>query len=477
MTRPLRFLLNGSPVSLAEAPAQRTLLDWLREERRLTGTKEGCNEGDCGACTVMISDPQPEGGHRWQVRNACILLLPMLHGRAVRTVEGLGEGGAFHPVQEELVRHHGSQCGFCTPGIAVALAAAHADGRRDFDTALAGNLCRCTGYASIIRAAEAAAEAPAPGWVKEDLARLDDLAAPGPLTGPGWIAHDDVDAFAAWYRDHPEARLVAGATDVGLWVTKKLMDITPVAFLHRLKRLKRVEVTTTHITFGALAPIEALRVRLAEDAPQLGAFLSRFGSEQVRAAGTVGGNIANASPIGDSLPLLIALGATLRLRRSETRREMPLEDFFLDYGVQDRKSGEFVEAVTLPRPRAAEGRLVRAWKISKRRDQDISAVAGAFDFVIANGTVSTARIAFGGMAATPRRARATEAALVGRPWTEATIRAAGEALAEDFTPISDMRASARYRMEAARGLLERLWHESRGTGPIEIDRVLEEAAR
>ena len=477
MTQPLRFLLNGTPVSLAEAPAQRTLLDWLREERRLTGTKEGCNEGDCGACTVMISDPLPGGGHRWQVRNACILLLPMLHGRAVRTVEGLGEKGAFHPVQEELVRHHGSQCGFCTPGIAVALAAAHAAGRHDFDAALAGNLCRCTGYAPIIRAAEAAAEAPAPAWVTADLARLDDLAGPGPLEGPGWIAHDDVDEFAAWYRDHPEARLVAGATDVGLWVTKKLMEITPVAFLHRLGALKRVEVTATHVTFGALVPIDDLRAHLAKDAPELGAYLARFGSEQVRAAGTVGGNIANASPIGDSMPLLIALGATLRLRQGAARREMPLEDFFIDYGVQDRRPGEFVEAVIVPRPQPVVGRLVRAWKISKRRDQDISAVAGAFDITIESGTVSAARIAFGGMAATPKRARATEAALIGHPWSEATIGAAAEALAADFTPISDMRASARYRMEAARGLLQRLWLESRGAGPVEIDSVFEELAR
>ena len=442
------FLLNGETVRTADEPALRTLLDWLRDGRGLTGTKEGCNEGDCGACTVMVTDAE---GTR--ALNACILFLPQLHGKAVRTVEGLaGPDGTLHPVQRALVEHHGSQCGFCTPGFAVSMATAHLNGRRDHDDQLAGNLCRCTGYAPIVRAAEAAAQAPVPAWIAADAAALAALAeARAAGANADAVVPRTADDLADWYAAHPGATLVAGATDVGLWVTKQLRDLSPVAFLGHCEDLRRIERRGDRIRVGAGVTIARLRAEVAESHPSFAELLRRYGSEQVRSAATIGGNIANGSPIGDGPPALIAMGATLHLRRGTDRREMPLEDFFLAYGRQDRQPGEFVEAVSFP----AASPALRCYKVSKRFDQDISALCGCFNVTCDGATVIAARIAFGGMAATPKRARAVEAALVGRPWTPATAEAALPAFAEDFTPIDDMRASAGYRLEVARNLLLR----------------------
>ena len=437
----IAFLLNGTPVRVSGGDPTRTLLQWLREERGLTGTKEGCNEGDCGACTVMVTDVD---GTR--ALNACILFLPQLHGRAVRTVEGLtGPKGEIHPVQAAMVDHHGSQCGFCTPGFVMSMAAAQVTGATDHDDYLAGNLCRCTGYAPIVRAAEAVAGTEAPGWMAGAL----------PKVGPAPFAPTSSDDLAAWYAAHPDATLIAGATDVGLWVTKQLRDLPEVAFLHACADLQRIERDGDRLRIGAGVTIAALRKAVAGTHPAFAELLRRFASEQVRQAATVGGNIANGSPIGDTPPALIAMGALLHLRKGETRREIPLEDFFLDYGKQDRAKGEFVEAVTIP----ASAPGLACYKLSKRFDQDISAVCGCFNLTVEGSRIASARIAFGGMAGTPRRASAVEAALLGRPFARATFEAALPAFAADFTPLTDMRASKEYRLETAANMLLRYFLE------------------
>jgi len=442
----IAFVLNGTPVRVTGESPTRTVLDWLREEHGLCGTKEGCNEGDCGACTVMVTD---DAGSR--ALNACILFLPQLHGKALRTVEGLeGPDGAPHPVQRAMVDHHASQCGFCTPGFVVSLAVAHGQGATDHDDRLAGNLCRCTGYAPIIRAAVAAARAPVPGWMREDLGALKAASLE--------FAPESADALAAWYLAHPDAVLVAGATDVGLWVTKELKALPEVAFLNRCTDLQRIDKVAGGWRVGAGVTIQALRTAMAAPHPAFAELLRRFASEQVRGAATIGGNIANGSPIGDTPPALIALGATLHLRRGMVRREMPIEDFFLEYRKQDRQAGEFVEAVTIPE--IAPG--FACYKLTKRFDQDISAVCACFNLTVKGSKIESARIAFGGMAGVPKRAAAVETALTGKGWTLAVIEAAARAFAQDFTPMTDMRASAAYRLTTAENLLVRYFHDRNG---------------
>jgi len=457
MSEEVSFLLNGQPVRISGQPSTRTLLDWLREDRGLTGTKEGCNEGDCGACTIILTDDR---GSR--AVNGCILFLPQLNGKAVRTVEGIsGPGGEMHPVQAAMVEHHGSQCGFCTPGIVASLAAAHSNGETAFDDVLAGNLCRCTGYAPIIRAAEAAAAEPVPAWMQTDREAVAALGA-SPLP----FAPTSADDLAIWYAETPDATLIAGATDVGLWVTKALRDLAPVAFLGGCEDLKTISEDASGMHVGAMVSLTELHAAIAPRHPSFAEMLRRFASTQVRNAATIGGNIANGSPIGDAPPALIALGAQLHLRKRDTRRTIPLESFFLDYGKQDRAPGEFVEGITIP----DQPDRLRCYKLSKRFDQDISAVCGCLSITVENGTVTEAKLAYGGMAGIPKRATHAEAALVGQPWTEDSVRAAMAAYAADFTPLTDMRASAEYRLETAANMLLRYFHEDQGvaTNVLEV---------
>jgi len=446
----IAFLLNGDPVVLTEVEPDRSLLDWLREDRGLCGTKEGCNEGDCGACTVMVTDR--EGA---RAVNACILFLPQIHGKAVRTVEGIaGPNGTLHPVQRAMIDHHGSQCGFCTPGFVVSMAVAHLNRQHDFNDRLAGNLCRCTGYAPIVRAAQAATDQPTPAWMVEDPGQIETV---DPNSGNIFIP-EDADGLAAWYAANPDAILVAGGTDIGLWVTKQLRDLPQAAFLAAVRDLSNIEIGEETVRIGATATVADLAISMAGIHPDFTELLRRFGSAQVRNMATIGGNIANGSPIGDGPPALMALDATLHLRHAETRREMPLESFYLDYGVQDRRPGEFVEAISFPR----QPDRLRCYKLSKRFDQDISAVCGCFNIAISNGIIAGARIAFGGMAAIPKRAAHVENALIGQAWTADTIAATWEAWSQDFTPMSDMRASASYRLTAARNMLTRYFLEDIG---------------
>jgi len=435
----VQFLLNGEPQNVQVDEPTITLLDWLRETQGLTGTKEGCNEGDCGACTVVVGD-----GRSTQALNACILFLPQLHGRTVRSIEGLG--GA-HPVQDAMVDLHGSQCGFCTPGIVNSLVAAQIRRDRDHDDVLAGNLCRCTGYAPIIRAADRAFDAPLPDWAGEaiDVPKVE-------------FAPASLDELADWYAANPDATLIAGATDVGLWVTKGLRSLPKVAFLSRCADLQQVTHDDRAVRIGAAVTMDRVHALLHEMHPSYAEMVRRYGSTQVRAAATIGGNIANGSPIGDNPPALIALGATLHLRHGANSRDIAVEEFFLDYGKQDRVAGELVTGVTLPN----KAPNLRCYKISKRFDQDISALCACFNIELNRGKVVSARLAFGGMAGIPKRASAVEAAMVGQDWSLATAQAAALKMGQDFSPLTDMRASAEYRLRVAQNLLVRYFHDLSG---------------
>ncbi|MCR4266166.1 xanthine dehydrogenase small subunit [Nitratireductor sp. ZSWI3] len=479
----IRFLLNGEAVALRDVKPDETLLDHLRLQRRLTGTKEGCAEGDCGACTVLVGRLQA-GGLVYESVNACIRFVGSLDGCHVVTVEHLKRpDGGLHPVQQAMVDYHGSQCGFCTPGFVMSLYALWMrepqPSDRAIEKALQGNLCRCTGYEPIVRAAHAISsygdasadplKAERDAVTKSLVAMKDGARVEIGSGGERLVVPASLDDLAAVLEAEPKATIVAGATDVGLWVTKLMRDIAPVVFIGGLDELHGIEEDGNVIRIGAGVSYTEAFALLARRIPPLADLIDRIGGEQVRNMGTIGGNIANGSPIGDTPPPLIALGATLTLRKGGARRTIPLEDFFIDYGKQDRAPGEFVEAVNVPVP-GAETRF-EVWKISKRRDEDITAVLGAFNIAIADGKVASARIAYGGMAATPKRAKAVEAALVGKPWTAESIEGALSAFEEDYKPITDMRASADYRMLAARNLLRRFFLDGvAGHVPLQVSR-------
>ena len=479
----IRFILNDRDVSLSALSPTATLLDFLRLERRLTGTKEGCAEGDCGACTVLVGRLSGDS-LVYESVNACIRFVGSLNATHVVTVEHLAaEDGTLHPVQQAMVDYHGSQCGFCTPGFVMSLyglwLSTDNPGRVDIEKALQGNLCRCTGYEPIVKAAEAVARA-RPDSVFDPIlkvraeisARLkalktDETIVIGPedarLIVPGTTA-----ALAEIMEHQPKATIVAGSTDVGLWVTKQMRPINPVVFINGLDELQMITETGEGITIGAGVSYTAAFETLSRHYPAFGGLIDRIGGEQVRNMGTIGGNVANGSPIGDSPPPLIALAATVTLRSTADVRTLPLEDFFIQYGVQDRKASEFVESIFVPA--LPVGDRFAIYKITKRRDEDISALCAAFRISLdAQNRVTAARIAFGGMAGTPKRAPAAEAALVGRLWNEETIAAAQLALEQDYQPLTDWRATAAYRMLAARNLFTRFFLETSGE-PSELKR-------
>jgi xanthine dehydrogenase small subunit len=468
----IRFLRKGKTVELVDVAPCATLLDYLRLRERATGTKEGCAEGDCGACTVAVGS-LADGRVRYQPVNSCICLMGQLDGKEVVAVDDLAEAeDGLHPVQDALVHHHGSQCGFCTPGFVMALFTLyHTSEPVDRETVndwLAGNLCRCTGYRPIIAAAlDACRGRPADSYVRrerETAARLAALAPPGDIfigsEGRFLAVPASVETLASLYEKYPEAVLVAGATDVGLWITKQLRDLERGIFLHRAG-LDSIEDEGDRLSIGATVTYAQAAPYLAALDSDLDVLLRRLGSRQVRAVGTIGGNIANGSPIGDMPPALIALGAEIELRCGDTLRTMPLESFFLDYGTQDRRPGEFLIRVRVPK--LARHQAFRCFKISKRFDQDISAVMGAFRLTLSGRRITEARIAFGGMAATPRRAPRAEAAITGVSLDDRSSRQpAIEALDLDFQPIDDLRASAAYRRLTARALLDKALREIAG---------------
>ena len=486
----LRFRFRGGDVELRQFSPRATVLDWLREDMGAKGTKEGCAEGDCGACTVVVGE-LAGNGVRFRAINSCIQFVPTLDGKELITVESLkSSDGALHPVQRAMVDCHGSQCGFCTPGFVMSLFAlyksAEAPSRDEINDALAGNLCRCTGYRPIVDAAQkmydyghdtkatheswmncsfaSPNESKSNGGEREMVERLRSIQRRDTLAlsngGRAYFAPATLSELAALREAHPDARILAGGTDVGLWVTKQLRELPTVLYTGNVAELKRIDTTDTHLDIGAAVSLTDAYAAIVAEYPDLDELARRFASPPIRNAGTLGGNIANGSPIGDSMPVLIALGATLVLRKGRKTRELPLDQFYLAYQKTALAAGELVERILVPRARPHEH--VRSYKISKRFDQDISAVCGGYRLVVERGVVREAHVAYGGVAAIPKRAAHCEQALAGKPWNDETVRMAMAALDRDYAPLTDMRASAAYRRTVTRNLLQRLYLETSG---------------
>lgn len=474
----IRFLLNGEVISAADVEPTRSVLNYLRENLQLSGTKEGCAEGDCGACTVVLGELLDNDQLELKAVNACIQFVPTLDGKALFTVEALRQrNGELHPVQQAMVDEHGSQCGFCTPGFIMSLwsvynqyqALASRPNQTDLRTALSGNLCRCTGYRPILEAGEKMFDLPAVDFDYDGLKQqLQALKRSEALVyddhGVKFYAPKTIAELTRLRAEHPQATLLAGCTDIGLWVNKQFRELGDIIYIGEVAELKNIDEDDQRVRIGAGANLSDAYQALANHYPQITEMWERFASVPIRNAGTLGGNVANGSPIGDSMPWLIALGARVVLRSESEQRTIALEDLYLDYMKKSMRADEIVEALEVPLP--AAGQVFRTYKISKRYDSDISAVCAAFALQLDGERITDARIAFGGMAATPKRASRCEQALQGQSWDETSARAAMAALAEDYTPLSDMRSSADYRQQCAQNLLYRFFLETRTENPL-----------
>ena len=478
----VRFVLDGKVVELIDVDPTRTVLQFLREDMGRTGTKEGCAEGDCGACTVVVAEVNRNGDDlELRTANSCIHFLPMIDGKELITVESLSAGRSrLHPVQQALVNCHGSQCGFCTPGFVMSLFALYKTNanpaRVEVDDALAGNLCRCTGYRPIVAAAEAMYEIAEPnqGWLTEahgghvkPTRRLEQLRAierHGTLkieTGERtFFAPVSSAELARLLARNVDATILAGGTDVGLWVTKQHRELRTLVYTNRVRELRTIALSTTHLEIGAAVTLTDAAAHIVKHYPGLDELFKRFASPPIRNTGTLGGNIANGSPIGDSMPALMVAGTTLVLESTQGVREVALENFYIDYRQTDLRAGEFVRTIRIPLP--GQDTILGSHKVSKRFDQDISAVCTAYRLKLDGERVRSFRMACGGLAATVKRAPRCEAALNGHPWNQESIDSATAALAEDFTPITDMRATAEYRLRCAQNLLRRFYFETCG---------------
>lgn len=467
-SRTLQFLLDGEVVRVADLPPTTTVLEWLREHRGRCGTKEGCNEGDCGACTVVIGELR-DGGIRHRAINSCIRLLPTIDGLELVTVESLAAADQpLHPVQQAMVDCHASQCGFCTPGFVMSLFALNLENaaptRDQVVDALSGNLCRCTGYRPIIDAALAVPPSTeTTRWSRRDaqsaarVAALQSIQRSTALAVPGFTAPRTLDELAEARAAQPDATLLAGGTDIGLWITQQLRELPSLIYLGNVAELQAIRQDDSGITVGAAVTFSDAWPVLVAAHPALDDLARRFASPLVNNSATLCGNLGNGSPIGDSMPALIALGARVNLRCGPRSRSVPLDAFYLGYQRKDLAAGEFIVSVTVPHARP--GLRLASYKLSKRVDQDISAVCAGFAVTVIDGVIVDARLAFGGMAAIPARAPQAEAALIGQPWSHAVFDDAAEALRQDFQPLSDLRATREYRLIAAGNLLRRFARE------------------
>ena len=493
MSDPIRFYYRGKQHHIIDASPTQTLLQYLREDLHCTGTKEGCAEGDCGACTVVIGeltqDPSKRDELQMKSVNACLQFLPTLDGKAVFTVEDLKTGNQLHPVQQAMVECHGSQCGFCTPGFVMSLWDLYLKQtdsdlplqRKQIDEALSGNLCRCTGYRPIIDAAHKMCALPKQAKpvfnqanlksILQSMQRSDSLAYT--YQGQSFDAPRTLAELATLRAAKPTACLLAGATDVGLWVTKQLRDLGDIIYLGQVAELRQLSIDKYMLHIGASVSLDNAYRAVCQHYPQLNDLWQRFASLPIRHVGTLGGNVANGSPIGDSMPWLIALGAQVVLHSVHGERTLALENFYLAYKKKDLLPEEIVAAVKIPLPLpvalSTSQQIFCTYKLAKRFDQDISAVCAAFSAQLDGDQLSQVRIAFGGMAATPKRATNAEAAMENQSWNQTTLEAAMSALALDYAPLSDMRASAAYRMKTAQNLLRRFWLETRTDAPLPMN--------
>jgi xanthine dehydrogenase small subunit len=484
-TQAIRFVRRGEIMEVRNVPPTRTLLELLRDDLNCTGTKEGCNEGDCGACTVVLGEAQGDQIH-YSAVNSCIRMAHSVNGLALWTVEDLAAAdGTLHPAQQALVDCHGSQCGFCTPGFVMSLfgmyqnhvAQGHTITRELAQEELSGNLCRCTGYRPILDAAQRMASLPQPADdAAKTLQKIEQIAQAGQAREADFAykSPKTLSDLLSVRTQHPIAQIVAGCTDVGLWVNKLHRNFEQVLDVSGVAELRQIDDQDNTLTIGAAVKLTDAFAALVADRPQLHTFATRFAGLPVRNSGTLGGNIANGSPIGDSMPLLIALGASVVLASERGQREMPLEQLYTGYRQNVMAADEVLAFIQVPK--ASPGELVRIYKISKRFDDDISAICLALNLHIVDGRVTSASLGVGGVAATPVRAVQTEAALNGQPWNTTTIQKAQATLRAEFTPISDMRASADYRVQVLGNLLQRFWLESQGATDINLESfTLEEA--
>ena len=496
----IRFLLNGEAVSVSDVAPTATVLNYLREDKSCMGTKEGCAEGDCGACTVVLAELDDNELSMKSV-NACIQFVPTLHGKAIYTVEYLRQkNGDLHPSQQAMVDCHGSQCGFCTPGFIMSLWSVYNEhqpvgtkaSNDEIRSALTGNLCRCTGYRPILEAADKMFELPEVTFDRDGLVKAlkqlsteennntkgfnTESASSSSATSLSYeynnehfLAPKTLDELLQLKSQHPEATVLAGGTDVGLWINKQFRELPNIIYIGEVAELKQCHKTESGLSIGAGATLTKAYEAISEIYPEMDQMWERFASQPIRNIGTLGSNVANGSPIGDSMPALIAIGATVTVQSVRGLREMPLEDLYLDYMKKDLAVDEIVAAITLPLP--GESQQFRCYKISKRHDSDISAVFAAFAITLDGDKVSHCKITFGGMAATPKRASLSEQFIIGSTWNEATVRQAMQLLTQDYKPLSDMRASDTNRMQAAMNLLYRFYLETRPVSPLSKEQV------